>query len=146
MKTTGFSSVIRIFSVVRISSVYSHHEIQLLGQFLSAHAVTRAGMHADRDIPYLTMDLGRSMSSTLLHSPIMLTMKTIDAVTSVTLLAMLKITRPYMHWQSIRRSSAISISIIRLVSIIDSHPILIEITLLQCESSIITDYQTLLFG
>ena len=32
------------------------------------------------------------MSSTLLHSPIMLTMKTIDAVT---LLAMLKITRPY---------------------------------------------------
>ena len=37
------------------------------------------------------------MSSTLLHSPItiMLTMKTIDAVTTVTLLAMLKITRPY---------------------------------------------------
>ena len=41
------------------------------------------------------MDLGKSMSSTLLHSPIMLTMKTIDAVTTVTLLAMLKITRPY---------------------------------------------------
>ena len=41
------------------------------------------------------MNLGRSMSSTLLHSPIMLTMKTIDAVTTVTLLAMLKITRPY---------------------------------------------------
>ena len=35
------------------------------------------------------------MSSTLLHSPIMLTMKTINAVTTVTLLAMLKITRPY---------------------------------------------------
>ena len=32
------------------------------------------------------------MSSTLLHSPIMLTMKTVDAVTTVTLLAML---RPY---------------------------------------------------
>ena len=41
------------------------------------------------------MDLGRSMSSTLLHSPIMLTMKTVDAVATVTLLAMLKITRPY---------------------------------------------------
>ena len=41
------------------------------------------------------MDLGRSISFTLLHSPIMLTMKTIDAVTTVTLLAMLKITRPY---------------------------------------------------
>ena len=39
------------------------------------------------------MDLGRSISSTLLQSPIMLTMKTIDAVTTVTLLAMLKITR-----------------------------------------------------
>ena len=47
------------------------------------------------------MDLGRSISSTLLHSPIMLTMKTIDAVTTVTLLAMLKITRLYIHWQSI---------------------------------------------
>ena len=35
------------------------------------------------------------MSSTLLHSPIMLTMKTIDAMTTVTLLALLKITRPY---------------------------------------------------
>ena len=41
------------------------------------------------------MDLGRSISSTLLHSPIMLTMKTIDAVATVTLLALLKITRPY---------------------------------------------------
>ena len=41
------------------------------------------------------MDLGRSIFSTLLHIPIMLTMKTIDAVTTVTLLAMLKITKPY---------------------------------------------------
>ena len=40
----------RISSVIRISSVYSH-EIQLLGQFLSV--VTRAGMHADRNRPYL---------------------------------------------------------------------------------------------
>ena len=86
------------------------------------------------------------MSSTLLHSPIMLTMKTINAVTTVTLLAMLKITRPYTGKVYVRRSSAISISIIRLVSILDRHPILIEITLLQYESSIITDYQTLLFG
>ena len=46
-ETTRFSSVIRI------SSVYSHREIQLLGKFLSVQAVTRAGMHADRDIPYL---------------------------------------------------------------------------------------------
>ena len=41
------------------------------------------------------MDLGRSISPTLLHSPIKLTMKTINAVKTVTLLAMLKITRPY---------------------------------------------------
>ena len=86
------------------------------------------------------------MSSTLLHSPIMLTMKTIDAVTTVTLLYSHVGDYKASHWQSIRRSSAISISIIRLVSISDSHPILIEITLLQCENSIITDYQTLLFG
>ena len=72
----------------------------------------------------------------------MLTMKTVDAVTTVTLLAMLKITRPYTGKVYVGQA----ISIIRLVSILDSHPILIEITLLQYESSIITDYQTLLFG
>ena len=34
METTHISSVIRISLTIRISSAYSHHEIQLLGQFL----------------------------------------------------------------------------------------------------------------
>ena len=92
------------------------------------------------------MNLGRSMSSTLLRSPIMLTMKTIDAVTTVTLLAMLKITRPYTGKVYVGQAQYRLVRIIRLVSLLDRLPILIEITLLQCESSIITDYQTLLFA